>query len=150
MKRMLTFLFAVIFAGAMIAGCSGKAKDTTEGGKYTFDKLCAKVSAEAEASVKENAEKMTADADMPQEQKDAILKSAEFTPEMKAEIQKGCDDMKKQIMSQVQDEKKQKIAEGVYVKSMMESCKDKKGMEYTTCLKTSEPAALDAANKAMN
>jgi len=138
------FVLAVFAAGGLLAGCKSAPRDTTEGGKYTFDKLCEKVAAEAETMVSDQLD----NSGMTAEQKEiAKAAAAGAKGQMKDEIVKGCEDMKKQVMSQVPDEKKQKIAEGAYVKALMESCKDQKGMKYMECMKNSEPKALEEANK---
>ncbi len=143
---LMLFVLAVFAAGSLLAGCKG-APDTTEGGKYTFDKLCEKVAVEAETMVSDQLD----NSGMTAEQKEiAKAAAAGAQGQMKDEIVKGCEDMKKQVMSQVPDEKKQKIAEGAYVKVLMESCKDQKGMKYMECMKNSEPKALEEANKLIN
>lgn len=143
---LMLVVLAVFAAGGLLAGCKG-AKDTTEGGKYTFDKLCEKVAVEAETMMADQLENsgMT-----PEQLEMAKAAAEEAKGKMKEDVVKGCEDMKNQVMSQVPDEKKQKIAEGAYVKVLMEECKDQKGMKYMDCMKSAEPKALEEANKLIN
>jgi hypothetical protein len=125
---LMLFVLAVFAAGSLLAGCSGGGGDPTEGGKYTFAKYCDQLVEETKKAAPEGAIK------------DEDLDHAK----------KMCLSTQDEIKNQIDNEKKQVKAEAAFVKHMMESCKDKQGLDWLNCSKDNAQGAQDAANKAIN